>query len=313
MAKYLCTDYTMYNIVGTYYHHLGLLAELTYKKLPNGVLLYKFNKVPATGSDGEPVFLTREQIEEKKAEGLEHYYTQYECDPTPRQLKDFNASMLKEVAPEEVPKGLFKIMIIDPASGKPDTSNADSFAILVFGIDRNKDEVGASDIYITNMVLRPMMIQEAMDEIVGTYIAAGNIQALCVEQSNDYMLSYHIKKELKEKKGIHFVDGHNFIGLKGQWRKNKKEFIRRTLSRPFQQGKIHMVKSIPLEYRMNYKAEMSNFPLGHDDGLDATSWIYKALEELNFEYLVDYYDDNVVDINSYKKSIASSSGGFYAT
>jgi hypothetical protein len=314
MAKYLCTDYTMYNVVGTYYHHQALLAELTHKKLPNGVLLYKFNKVPAIDKEGVPVFLTKEQIEEKKAEGLDHFYTQYMCDPTPRQLSEFNSSMLKEVEPKDIPKGLFKIMIIDPASGSPDAQDADSFSVGVLGIDRNHDEVGACDIYITNLSLRPMTIQEAEDEIINMYIAAGTCQALCIEQSNDYALSYHVKKELTARKGITWIDGHNFIGMKSQSRRDKKEFIKRTLARPFQKGKIHISKSVSYMDRANFKQEMDNFPLGHDDGLDMTSWVYRILDELNFEYMVDYYaDTNVIDFNTCQNSLRSSAAGFFAT
>jgi hypothetical protein len=311
MSKYLCTNKTMYNVIGTYYHHKGLLVELRDAKKRNGVPIYDFKKVPCVAprivkgkaiynEDGEPVFLTREQIEEKMAEGLAEFYTQYMCDPAPRRFADFTSDQMKLVPLDQIPKDLFKIVLVDPSGSK---NNADPWAILTIGMHRNSKNVHDCNIYITNLVLQEMQTSEAIDTIINAY--TGGVRAICIEQMNLDVLSYTVKKEIEAKKNIRLIKDYNLIALhpQGAYRGSKHDRIRTHLTKAFNDGRIHISSAISREFRNRFIAEIDQFPLGEDNTLDALAYIYKALEKLNYEYTTDVVEDNVIYINSYQENV----------
>lgn len=298
---------SLVRVIGTPYHHQGLLMHIKDLKDVNDKHIYRFRRIPAVDENDNPVFLSKEELDILKTS--DNYNSQQLCDPTPEKGAAFKSSQLQEVI--SVPKNLIKFMVIDPAGDNKDKADGDAWSIMCLGAEPEVDELGASNIYILDLVLKPMEEIEAVKQIINMYTRNGIIQSIGIEQINSGLLRLHVAHVLKEQHNIELnEDEGTLIPLKAQSRKagggrnRKKEWIRTALSWPFRNGKIHILHSIPYVYRNRFKEEMDKFPMWHDDGLDALSWYPIMLEEIDFDYLTDSDESKVINLLSMRNTVS---------
>jgi hypothetical protein len=291
-------------VIGTPYHYQGMLMHIKEKVVKKDGIdtpIYRFRRVPAIDENGKSVLLSEKELDILRTS--EHFNSQQLCDPSPEKGAAFRSHHLIEV--DEVPKGLFKFVVVDPAGDKAD---GDDVGLLCLGVEPNVDELGASNIYILDMVLRPMTDVETVRAIIDVYTRNGIVRALGIETMGHGMTITHVAHVLKEQHNIDLTheDG-TLIKLHPQRRGNKITHIRSTLSWPFRNGKIHIKRSIPYTFREKFKREMDEFPATHPNGLDALAYYPIMLAEMNFESeIID--DSKVVSLLSYKGDSMAASG-----
>ena len=175
LTKDLLTVDGKISIVGTPYSHNGIYIPFVRDKVrANGEPAYIFRRYPATVDglpNGKAVFLPQETLDDIRSEkGDYEYFCQQLIDPTPVGVRKLDGSKIVEVDPRKIPRTLLKFMAIDPAGDDKD-GTGDDWAFAVIGIDPKMDDIGASDIYILDLVATPMREEEAPEEIARMYHA----------------------------------------------------------------------------------------------------------------------------------------------
>ncbi len=210
------------------------------------------------------------------------FNSQQLLNPSPLDEASLNPKYLIEVEPFEIPKRLYRFLLIDPAGTKiRKDRKGDCWSFLVCGVEPYRDDLGASDVYILDIVTEEFTHADAMDEIVDMYMRNGRIQAVAVEKVGASSAEIHISNALRAK-GKHLsIKSKTLIILSPAGR--KKEYrIEANLSWPLQNSKIHLAKTIPMKYRERLKVEMEKFPYFHDDTIDALSYLYDLIKDYKF-------------------------------
>ena len=279
-----------YRIIGTHYHHLDPLMELRGRTDSDGKPLYHLRIKPATHdgtASGDPVLLPRERLEELRAGDPYIFACQQLLDPTPQADRKLNSDFVIHVKKEQVPKHIFKFLLIDQAGDNPKKDlTKDSWAILLVGVDPNLDDYGASDVYILDAVIEPMGETEAIDNVVKMYMRGGLVHCVGVEKVNVSTTHAHIKKALAAH-GRYLDETKGSLFLLRPSGRNKKKRILSALSWPLDNGKIHMVDTVPEPYCDRILKEMDKFPFWHDDALDALSYLYDILADERFSFFAN--------------------------
>jgi hypothetical protein len=287
MAQHLgmVTGDTLVTVAGTPYSHMGPVQVIKELRNSLGVPIFKTTVYPAEDENGKPVLMDKKQLEKFKM--LDHWKAQMMCDPSPTAGSDFRSKDIKE--PLHAPPGLYKFMIVDPAGNKGDKADGDYWAYMVVGVERTRDEDGFSNVYILDMVIDRLIERHAPRKIANMFVNNSNVQALCIEQTNVGLLKDWVAQILKTDHGIMLSEKANtLIALKPQGMGDKTTRIRRGLATPMGLGKIHMLRSIPYEYREQFKLQIDQFPFGaHDDGPDCLSWYRKILNTVYFDNMVE--------------------------
>lgn len=282
LSQNLGTAEGWHYVVGTTYHHNGLLQRLKEKKAPDGQKIYEVSLRPATEDgtpNGKPVLLSERRMAELKA-NPRTFYPQQLLDPTPKGTAVLEPALLKEIMPGELPRNLFKFMLIDPA-GVDRNREGDAWAMGVIGVEPFINDLGASNIYLLDLVLQPLDEVKAIDEVVSMYLRNGRILKLGVEKVAMNSTEIHVANALRAKGRLITQDAGNLVLLRPAGR-SKQERIERALPWPLAQGKIHIVSTIPKAYKDRFRTEMERFPFWHDDGIDMLSYIYDVITEYRF-------------------------------
>lgn len=300
LSQNLGTAEGWHNVIGTTYHHNGLLTLLQEKKAPDGVLIYKISKRPATHDgtpNGNPVLLSERRIAELKA-NPKTFFPQQLLNPTPQGTASLDPKLLVEVQASDIPKTLYKFMLIDPA-GVDRNREGDAWAIGVVGVDPFIDDVGASNIYLLDLVLQPLDEVQAITEVVSMYLRNGRVIKLGVEKVAMNSTEVHVANALRAKGRLVSQETGNLVLLRPAGR-SKQERIERALPWPLAQGRIKISSAIPKAYKDRLKTEMERFPFWHDDGIDMLSYIYDLINDYRFpkhvtdsesKKKIDYWDD----------------------
>jgi hypothetical protein len=298
---------TMFRVIGTPYSHLGALVRIRDKTIVNEdnteTLLYNTRIIPVWDENEVPQLVSHDELRELKAS--DNFNSQQLCDPTPSGSANFTREHLKEVSKEDIPKRLVKFIIVDPAGDNHD-KKGDSWSIMCIGVEPHTDDLGASNIYITDLILRPMREAEAPKKIAEMYTRNGVVCAIGIEQINMGYLKMYVRDILRETYGITLSEeDKTLIALRPQrskgGNKGKRRRIEMALTWPFINGKIHISKSVPSMYREALMREIDTFPRGHDDGLDTLAYHKQMLERTDFEYYIDVEDSKkVVSLLNYK-------------
>lgn len=271
-----------HRIVGTPYSHLGLLQQCRDLKTPTGEPVYILRCKPATSNgeiDGSPVLLSQKELDSLKSD-LEAFNSQQLLDPTPSSTRHLKGDLIKEIRPDFIPTDVFKFMVIDNAGDEKNREGC-SWAVLTVAVEPKLDNLGASNIYITDALIEPLKEQEAPDLIARMYLRAGMVMALGVEKVGMSTTEVHIANSLRVH-GKHLsLEAGNLILLKPAGRK-KELRIESALAWPLFNGNIHISTSIPLIYRDRLRQEMDKFPAWKLDGIDALSYIYDILRTYQF-------------------------------
>ena len=279
-----------FRVVGTPYHHSGLLQHLREEKLIDGHNKYEIRLKPATDDgtpQGKPVFFTQEMVDEKKTSW--HFNAQQLLNPTPQGDIKLNPDYLIDINPEFIPGTIYKFMLVDPAGDDKD-GTGDSWAIHTVGVEPKMDSIGASNIYILSSIVEPMSETSAVDAIVRKYIEGGIILKVGYERVGNSTpgVMIHVMNALRSKGRNLSEDNGNLEWLKPRGRK-KINRIADALSWPLNNSKLHISKLVPLVYRERMRNEMEKFPYWHDDALDALSYIYDMIQNYKFPYQYHQY------------------------
>jgi hypothetical protein len=284
VSQSLGTKDGRHRVIGTPYHHDDAIAYIEHKRFPDGTPVYEVRRKTAT-IDGTPngpsAYLPESRLAEMRVRP-DMFFCQYLLDPTPHGTQKLNFEELKEVSASEIPEGLWKFMVIDPAGVRTVRANAaDSWGIHVVGVEPFRDDLGASSIYILDSVIEPMPLKDALDEIVEMYLRNGRIVQVGVEKTSLSTMEIHVSQALHSRGKILTVENGTIKPLLTAGR--KKEFrIEQALSWPLSNGKIHISKAVPVAYRERLKMEMQRFPFWHDDGIDALSYVFDLIKEYRF-------------------------------
>lgn len=273
-------------VVGTYYHHddpLVYIRDMVDKVTGKNVFITRRKAATDTGeANGNPVLLSEKRLAELRAGDSYIFNCQQLLNPTPISDIPLSPDALREVEIGELPKDLWKFMVVDPAGMQTDTKKrGDAWAMMVIGVKPYRDDVGASDIYIIDAAIESMTETEAMDSAVSMYTRNGRVLKLGVEKVGLSTMEIHIAKALHSKGLFLSIESGNLVILRPSGRP-KQTRIERSLSWPLSNGKVHVSKAIPAGVRERLKLEMEKFPYWHDDGLDALSYVYDIIKDYTF-------------------------------
>lgn len=282
MSDYLGTDGGTKRIIGTYYHHAGVLVRLGDKNDNEGNAIYHKRIIPGSEDGtaaGKPIYVSMDRWRELQAG--EHFNQQILCDPTPSADRSLPSDQLQVIEKEFLPSNLMKFMLIDPAGDQATQSGADAWAFGVFGVDRDTDEVGASNIYILDLVIDKFNHSEAIEEIVRMYMRNGVIQTLGIEKVGQSTAEIHVANALKVQNRRISIENKSLTILKPEGR-NKAERIIASLQWPLNNAKWFYSSQVEKKAVERLVTEMDRFPFWHDDGLDICSYLYDILRNYRF-------------------------------
>ena len=286
MSQNLGTIDGRHRVIGTTYHHEDLLMNLRHRATHDGRHVYT-TRVRAATVDGTPngksAYLPEERLAELRI-NRQMFFSQQLLDPTPQGTQVLDKDCLVEVNPGEIPQNLFKFMAVDPAGErKSDNRQGDSWALIVVGVEPFRDDLGASRVFILDMMIEPMTQAEAMDNVVKMYLRNGQIRQLGVEKVGISTAETHIAKALHARNRSISIENGSLVVLRPAGR-SKHQRIESALQWPLLHRKIHLSTAVPVAYRERLKLEMQKFPYWHDDSLDGLSYVYDMLRDYRFGY-----------------------------
>lgn len=282
MSQNLGTLDGVHRVVGTPYSHEGLLMYLADKKDASNESLYTLRKKPATDDgtpNGQPLLLPESRMVELRT-NKSQFYSQQLVDPTPQGTQQMRYEHIKGVWAGDVPPDLYKFMTVDPAGQRKDRVG-DSWAILVCGVEPCMNDNGASDLYILDIVCEPLTEVEAIDTVVKMYSRNGRILKIGVEKTGQTTTEIHVANALRAKGKIVSIENGTLEILRPAGR-SKESRIVENLNWPLDNGKIHILNSIPNAYKERLRIEMQRFPFWHDDLIDALSYQYDLIKSYRF-------------------------------
>jgi hypothetical protein len=284
MSQNLGVEGGWQRVIGTTYHHDDALIYIKNKIDPvTNKPIYHARIKPAT-HDGTPsgrsVLLSEKRLAELRT-NVQMFYSQQLLNPTPRGTQTLDPEQLIMVRPNEIPKRLYKFMTIDPAGSNIAKRRGDSWSIMLIGIAPFRDDYGASDLYILDMVTDPVTQVEALEHIVNMYMKGGRVIKVGVEKIGISTAEIHVANALRSKGKNISIEAGNLEILQPRGRKKDRR-IESNLMWPLNNGKIHISAAIAPAYIERLKIEMERFPHWHDDALDALSYVYDLIKEYRF-------------------------------
>lgn len=287
MAENIGTRNRQLTVIGTFYKHDDPLNYIKNKvDVESGVPLFKMRKKPATVDgtfNGKSVFLPERSLKIKRSGNVYFFMCQQLLDPTPRGKEKLNRDRLIQVSRKQLPTRLYKFMLIDGAgdAGKQKSRAADAWALMVVGVEPFRDDTGASRIYILDMVIQDMDLIAAQRAAVDMYCRNGRILKLAIEKVGMSSTEIHIAAALRAKNRFLSIEQGNLHILNPAGR-SKQFRIESALSWPLDNGKIHILDTVPVHYAERLKMEMEKFPAWKDDGLDGLSYVYDLIKTYRF-------------------------------
>ena len=278
------SDDDITKVIGTYYSHFGPNVKIRDMKYPGTETpIYQLRIFPGSHNgqrDGQPVLMDVKSWE--KAKASTHFASQQLCDPTPNEEIKLDSSMLIPIDPENIPRDVYKFMVIDQAGDdETNVTSGDSWSMGVIGVKPYMDELGASDVYLMDVNAGPMNHAEAINDIVTMYCRNGIIMQLGVEKVGLSTTEIHIVSALRAKGRKLSVDNKNLVLLKPAGRSKAKR-VESALQWPLNNGKLYYSTAIPRKYIDAIIEEMNKFPFYHVDILDMWAYGYDMIKEFRF-------------------------------
>lgn len=290
LSRNLGTEGGTHRVVGTTYHYKDVYSKLRVALGTDGKLAYNTRVKPATDNgrfNGKPVFLSQKSLDNLKV-NIKMFNSQQLLDPSPIGVRALESSYLKFVPPREVPRFLYKFMVIDPAgdnkSGRK--NKKDSWAICVYGVDPHPTDIGASDIYLLDAIIDILREEQAPAEIARMYVRNGLILQIGVEKVALSTTEIHVANALATM-GIHVSVENGSIFLLRPAGLSNAERIERIIPWPLYNGKIHISEDIDESYKQRIITECDQFPFFHDDFLTTLSYLYYLIKKFKFGWMDD--------------------------
>lgn len=275
-------------IIGTFYDHDDALVYIMNKRKAGGENMYHTRIYPCTedGSwNGKSVFFEEKTLDELRVDP-KTFSTQMLLDPNPITTRTFHPDWLYDIHVRDIPKRIYKFILVDEAGDQAtNSSGRDSWGIMCIGVEPYKDtDLGLSNIYILDAIIKPMPHTEAITAIVDMYIRNQRITAVGVEKVGLSSSYIHVQNALRTKRKSISIESDTLRLLKPGGTK-KAQRIARKLEYPMSQGKWHISSAISYEYKERLRQELEKFPTWKDDGLDTCSYIYDMIENRRFPTL----------------------------
>jgi len=297
LSKYLMalnlktgSEHDLKRIIGTFYSHFGVLVRLLEMKYDDGSPLYNYRQrcVTVDGTlDGEGVLLDKKEIKRLFIELTEPvFYSQMMCDPTPRFSVELEPNLLIEKESDKIPSDISKFMIVDPAGSRiVSNKTRDYWAVHVIGVSKKSDNIGNLNIYILDSYIDQTNESDIVYILNTMYWRNSFIDVFSYEKNGGVTPGWvlHFINTLQARGVLLSEESKNIITLSHQ-NKEKKQRILSSLRLPLINGKIHYSSSIDKRYIDHLKEEMLRYPVWHDDGLDALSYIYQVLDKYGFRW-----------------------------
>lgn len=287
MSENLGIDGGEEKVIGTYYHHEGLLVYLENKldvKTQNKI--YITRKIPATedGSfSGKSVFLSEERLNKLRS-NKKTFASQQLLNPSDVGTKSLNPHHLIRCTNDELSqvKNLYKFMAVDPAGIRASRLELqDNWAMMVVGVKPYRDDYGFSEVYILDMIIEHMDLPTALKAVVEMYLRNGMILKLGVERTGISTMDLHVSNALLAR-GVHVSEENGRLVALTPKGRSKEYRIESNLATPLQNGKIKYSERIAPGYIDTLKTEMERFPVGHDDGIDTLAYVYDMIAAYKF-------------------------------
>lgn len=291
-----------HRVVGTFYDHRDPLTYVRDKKGIDGKPKYNLRVIPATEdgtATGRPVFISQNTLDDLKS--TRTFNMQQLCNPTPIADMKLNFEYLNRVNRAFVPKGLFRMMLIDQA-GDLDSNirkDGDPWAIAVIGVEPKKDDIGQSRRFLEDLWVSPASESEAIDQAVRMFTRGGVIHKLGVEKAGISTTHVHIANALKARgRHVTFDDSAMSVGvLLRPAGRTKKKFIESAIGFPLNNGKWHYCDDIPTAFLEWLKLEFESFPFWHDDALNVMAYSEDVIKDCHLEYFdVDIKPKSVSEV-----------------
>ena len=282
LSQNLSSQEGTHRVIGTPYHHEGVLMHIKHLKRIDGTDMYKTQSLPATHDgtpNGRPVLLSQEKLDDLKTDERS-FNCQQLLNPTPVGAATLNAEFLQTIDYKFIPQDVYKFMVVDPA-GSSTTGKGDSWGIHLVGVKPVIDDIGTSNVYIMDSLISPMTDSEAIESIVRMYMNAGMVMKIGIEKVGLSSVEVHVANALRVKGRMISVDSGSLEILKPAGR-NKITRIEQALAWPLNNSKLFISNKISEVYRNRIKQEMEKFPYWHDDGIDALSYVYDMIKQYRF-------------------------------
>jgi len=282
MSHNLGTDLGTHHVIGTTYHHEGLLQKLRERKRETGELVYKVRVKPATVDgtpNGDPVLLSPARIADLRV-NKQMFFSQQLLNPTPTGEQKLDPNHLQFISPAALPKRLYKFMVIDPAGVRKDRTG-DSWAIWVIGVEPLMDDLGASKVFLLDACIEPMNHDEAMKSCVDLYVRNGKVRTIGIEKVGMSSAEIHLASALRAR-GKYLTLENGGITLLRPAGRSKGDRIEGNLMWPLNNSKIFVCSTVPNACVERLKLEMGRYPFWHDDALDAFSYVYDLIKDFRF-------------------------------
>lgn len=281
MSVNLGTDGTRTRVIGTFYHYADVLCHLRELKKVDGTPAYHTRIVPATidGSvAGDGVLLSKARLDKLRL-NQRTFAMQNLCNPVPFEAIKLDPRMLRKVSREDLPKNMFKFMVVDPARGERDDGREqDRWAMFVVGVEPYLTDTGLSKVYLLDGVIERFSIDNALDECVKMYLRNGWIHKLGVEQVGQSTMEIHVATALKARGRIVNVKNGMLHVLKPK-KRSKVQRIEENLAPALNHGLVFVTDGVPQTTMQLLQDEMERFPLFSDDGIDALSYVWDLIQE----------------------------------
>lgn len=255
------------SVTGTPYHHHDLISELMRGVGSNG---YKLIKLPATSNglkDGEPVFLTKKELDEKRNGDERIFRTQQLLDPTPMGDRLLRKENLRFIMKESL-RGLnlYKCICIDPAGISGASSKSDWWAVCVVGFDLSLDEKGYVTCYVLDFAFEHWNHSESMEGIYNMFIKNhrdgiglnSEIRMIGVERVGMSSVEIHIGNMLKSKGYDYSLNNKKLVILTPKSR-SKSDRIEQNLMLPLNSGNVVLTDGVSSRCKDILFQEMDNF------------------------------------------------------
>ena len=279
-------------IEGTFYSHTGVLTQIQGLVDSDGVPIYTLRRHTCTEDDtldGKPVFVTREKLESLKVGmGIDVFYSQMMCDPTPKFDMELDPSLLIKTEKSNLPDNLYKFMVIDSAGshrGEKAQNRNDNWGIHVIGVDPEVDNIGASNIYILDSFIDKIDETAVVTLIANMYFRNSLIEVLAYERLGAVTPGWLLHLiNILHNRGVYMSEATKNLHALKPSQLNKKSRITSTLRLPLLNGKIHYLDTIDSQYIDQLKKEMQLHPGWHDDGIDSLTNIYRVIDKYGIKW-----------------------------
>ena len=283
LSQFLGMDGGKHTVCGTHYHHEGLMNKLRQAKREDGSPAYTVRLKKATDDgrfDGAPVFISPARNEVLKRNRTK-YASQMLLDPSAEGIRPLEPSWVKTVPWADIPRNLYKFMMVDGADMRRDGRQGDCWSMMLCGVNPVMDDIGTSDVYILDLIAATMRLTDALKHVVRMYMRGGRILVLGVEKVSISTTEVHIVNALRAK-GKYLSEERGTLKILRPGGRKKEDRINTALEWPMSNGKWKISDSIESDYAQRLRDEMEKFPAWHNDVLDTAAYLYDIIKEYRF-------------------------------